>query len=163
MRKLLSLILVLCIALPTMAAAAGQKNFPPRFKASDTLTADEKQAFDGISYARLGAEFLYANADLSEASFTRTKACKVRYTVHYISLCQKVFKRRPGTCPCGKALVPAIKFANAWYQLSRNEQGSLTIQPAAIDNSCHGDSSCTSAKPESKNNNSCASCGSCSK
>lgn len=151
MRKLLSLILVFCIALPLIAAAADQKTFPPRFKASDTLTAVEKESFAGITYPSLGGEYLYANADLSEASFTRTKTCKVRYAVHYISLCQKTFKRRPGTCPCGKTLIPAIKFSNAWYQLGRNSQGSLTIQPATVDNSCHD------AKPA------CSSCGSCSK
>lgn len=134
MRKILSLILVLAIVLPVFAAT--QVAAQSQFKASDALTADEKTDYDAVSYPRLGGEYVYVNKDMTEASFTRTKECKKGYSLYYICLCNKIFKRRPGTCPCGKALVPAFKNAGTWYSLSRNERGALVIKPATTEDCC---------------------------
>lgn len=147
MRKILSLLLVLAVILPAFTITADAA--PRKFKASDVLTAEEKADFDAISYPRLGREYVYLNKDLTEASFTRTKECKKAYSIHYICLCNKIFKRRPGTCPCKKALVPAFKHANNWYHISRNERGALVIKPATTEDCC------------SQTKSDCSSCSSC--
>jgi len=142
MRKVISLMLVLAVVLPAFTINADAA--PRKFKAPDTLTANEKSDFDAVSKTRMGAESVFANKDLTEMSFTRTKSANKAYALHYICLCQKIFKRRPGKCPCGKALVPAIKHANAWYHLSRDERGTLMIKPATSDCADTSKSDCSS-------------------
>jgi hypothetical protein len=162
MKKLLGLLLVLCLAFPLVADAAKK----PAQMAKAPLTAEEKAAFDAKSDVILGNEVVYTNKDLTQASFNKDKVTNVKHNLYYVCLCRKVYKRRPGTCPCGKAMGAAFKAKNEWYALKRNEQGTLQILPGS--EACGG---CPSQKSEVKDCGGCPShakakvacCGTCGK
>ena len=147
MKKLLGLLLVLCLALPSLVEAAKVKR---ALKAQDTLTYEEKAAFHAKADVKVGSEVVYVSKDLQQASFTKDRICKVKHALHYVCLCKKVFKRRPGLCPCGKALVPAFKHGQDWYSLSRDDRGQLQVISGISAGCCGG------------TDMNCAQCGDCS-
>ena len=132
MRKMFCLMLVLCLALPTLAQAAKYKA-PGVLRAQDTLTADQKATFEGKGMVRMGSEKVYVSKDLCKASFTKSDVCTDKRVIKYICPCQDVAKTRPGRCACGKELVPAFKYDNKWFTLSRDDLGQLVVQPAVAD------------------------------
>lgn len=151
MKKVIYLILVLCLAIPALVSA--QSNL---FRAKDTFTAAEKEIFEATSNPRLGRENVYISQDLAQISLTRTKESKTRYAVYYVCRCMEVCKcqtspkRRPGKCACGIDLVPAVKIQNAWYNLSRNAQGQMVLASLATTCSADEKAACGGAGVEKK-------------
>ncbi|HNV68746.1 MAG TPA: hypothetical protein PKO06_03550 [Candidatus Ozemobacteraceae bacterium] len=153
MKKVLCLMLVLCLTLPAMAMAA--KGVPSALKAQDTLTADQKATFEGKARVKMGKEFLFVSKDAAKASLKKDDVCTEKRQIHYVCCCQKVTKNRPGKCPCGKGLIPAIKLDNNWYTLDRDELGQLVVKPfVAVDCAAKADC-CGGTKAD------CPSCGKC--
>lgn len=158
MKKVLCLMLVLCLALPAMAMAAKGKKISRAtkvFAAPDTLTAEQKQVFEGKGRVKMGKEFVYVSKDLTQASLSKDATCTEKRQIHYVCCdCRNVIKTRPGRCPCGKDLMPAFKTDNARYLLERNEIGKLVIKPCpAMSGAPAG--CCGGTKAD------CPSCGAC--
>ncbi len=158
MKKVLCLMLVLCLTLPAMALAAKAKKVSRAtkvFTAPDVLTAEQKQVFEGKGRVKMGKEFVFVSKDLTKASFNKDEVCTEKRQIHYVCCCQKVTRNRPGKCPCGKGLLPAFKFDNALYQLDRNEVGQLVIKPFVAADASAQTGCCGGTRAD------CPSCGQC--
>lgn len=156
MKKLVSLLLVLCLVLPNLAEAAGKSK--RGLDAQDTLTYEEKATFEGKANVRLGSELIFVSQDLSQASFKKDSVCSVKHALHYFCPCKKIFKRRPGLCPCGKSLMPGFKHGQEWYILQRDDAGKLNVLPVTS-RQCCGGTTADCAACEKCSGTSCA-CGS---